>query len=413
MIKTLRRKFVLVSICSVTAVLLVIMSVVNIANYIKVNEDANRKLAILAKNDGSFKLPEKPKAPMEKQKEDFLREPNLSPETPYETRYFSVRFDSNDKITKVDIGFIAAVSGEEAESYAKKAISKNKASGFIDNYKFVISTESDEKLVIMLDCSRDLSNFRYFLLTSVLVSVLGILGVLVLVLVFSKLAVKPIVESYEKQKRFITDASHEIKTPLTIIDASTEVLEMENRENEWTQSIKNQVQRLSKLTSNLIYLSRMDEGNYELQMDTVSVSNIVAESLEPFISLAEINNKRLDIDIEEGLLLKANAAAFGELISILTDNAMTYSDDYGEIAVKLKKHNRQIILSVYNTAREIKIGNHDMLFERFYRGDESRSTETGGYGIGLSSAKAIVEAHSGKITARSDDGKSLIVTAVF
>ena len=232
-------------------------------------------------------------------------------------------------------------------------------------------------------------------------------------LLLSKRAIKPIADSYEKQKHFITDAGHELKTPLTVISASADVLEMTQGENEWTQSIRNQVVRLTELTNSLVSLARMDEHDSKLLMTDFSISDAVTESLEPFSRLASQQGKHVEMNIQKNISFDGNEESIRKLVGILIDNAIKYSGEKGEIAVTLKSVSRGPMLQMKNSVDEISKGNHDELFERFYRGDASRSSEIGGYGIGLSIAKAIVCAHKGKITARSEDGKSLLISVLL
>lgn len=232
-------------------------------------------------------------------------------------------------------------------------------------------------------------------------------------LIFSRLAVKPFAESYQKQKRFITDASHEIKTPLTIIEANTEVLNMEYGENEWLKSTSNQVKRLTKLTERLVYLSRMDEEREVLQKTDFSISDAVYEAARSFKAMAKSQNKTLNISVQPNVSYYGDESSIIRLVSLLLENAMKYSDDEGTVSLKFCTNGKNKVLSVKNTVAEIQKGKLDMLFDRFYRIDKSRNSQTGGFGIGLSVAKAIVNAHKGKITAVSADGKSIEITAVL
>lgn len=224
---------------------------------------------------------------------------------------------------------------------------------------------------------------------------------------------RPVEESYERQKRFITDASHEIKTPLTIIDANTEVLEMESGENEWTQSTRNQIKRLSYLTQQMITLSKLDEQNSIFEKSEISLSQLVCESVEMFEATAKTKNKTICARIEEDITFCGDEKAMTQLIGILLDNAIKYSGETSLIEVSLRKKGKKIYFEVCNPADNIPKGNLDILFERFYRMDSSRNSETGGTGIGLSVAKAIVTAHKGKIAAFSPDGASLKVVVEF
>ena len=396
MIKRLRRKFIAIAMVSVIAVLAVIMTAINIANFISIDSNAQERIEILSENGGKFE--EKP----------FLRgkgfgDKNLSPEMPFETRYFTVTLDSNANATEINTGKIAAVSSSAAEAYARKLYEENRESGFIENYKYARINKDGNVMYIFLDVGRELDAFYSFLTASIVISLAGSMLVFIMVLIFSSIAVRPVAQSYDKQKRFITDASHEIKTPLAIIDANAEVIEMIDGENEWTQSIRKQIKRLTALTEKLVYLSRMDEDGYKMQMESFDISQAAEDMTELFKTSSKARGITLKAETEEGLNYYGNEASIRQLISIMLDNALKYTDENGVIEVKLKAAGKNRILTFYNTVEEIEKGKLDFLFERFYRLDKSRNSETGGHGIGLSVAKAIVTAHNGKISAEYKD----------
>ncbi|MEG0895264.1 MAG: HAMP domain-containing sensor histidine kinase [Oscillospiraceae bacterium] len=255
--------------------------------------------------------------------------------------------------------------------------------------------------------------FSDFLTTSILISFLGILLVFLLVLLLSKIAMKPICESYAKQKRFITDASHEIKTPLSIISANTEVIEMENGESKWTNSTNQQIKRLTNLTNQLISLSRMEEENTQISKTDFSLSNAILETTEPFSAIAQTKNKKFEIAVSPNISYYGDEKSLRQLFSILLDNAFKYSDENGNIKVSLKKSGVKKEIIFFNTVEDISVGSHNDFFDRFYRNDTSRNSKTGGYGIGLSLAKSIVELHKGKIKAFSVDGKSFAISILL
>ena len=306
---------------------------------------------------------------------------------------------------------IAAVDESDAESYAEQIITDGIEKGFIDIYRYMVVDCDDEtggSRIIFVDCRQEIESFKNTLVYSVGVSLLGFLAVFTLVLFWSKKIFKPVAESYEKQKRFITDASHEIKTPLTIIDANTEVIEMMEGENEWTKSTRKQVARLTSLTEKLVFLSRMDEESTKLTMCEFSLSDAVLDTAEPFKAVAQTKDKKLEINVDEGISYVGDEKTIRQLISILLDNAMKYSES--SISITLKTSGRNRMITVWNTVDEstnIKKGRQDILFERFYRADSSHNSKTGGFGIGLSAAYAIVRAHKGRISARSEDGRSI------
>ena len=410
MIKKLQRRVVIIAVSSVAAVLLVIMGAILITNYSEIVSDADSTILMLEQNDGSY--PKFEEGSFGNNNTDRPKQ-GMSPEAQFETRFFSVNLNEEGKTISTNTGSIAAVATDEAIEYAEKIYESGTEKGFLGVYRYSVSKTDKGTMVLFLDCSRSLDIFYRFVRASLAVSAVGILGVFVLMLLFSKRAIKPIADSYAKQKHFITDASHELKTPLAVINANTEVIEMTQGDSEWTQSIKNQVLRLTELTNSLVSLARMDEHDSKLLMTDFSISDAVIESIEPFARLAAQQGKTLVSKIQSNISFGGNEESIRKLVGILTDNAIKYSGEKGEISVTLKSSSKGTVLQMKNSVDEIAKGSHDELFERFYRVDASRSSEISGYGIGLSIAMAIVNAHKGKITARSEDGKSLIISVLF
>lgn len=452
MMGRLRRKFVLVAMVSVTLVLGGMIAAINVANYINVCSRADERLDLLAQGGGAFPQDMNVDAPVDREVDEQdagdqsagdqgagdqgasdqgagdqgddgsrpeLRTRTLhSPEMPFETRYFTVVLDEGSAAVSVDTGQIAAVTKEQAVSYARELAQKGSSSGFWDEYRYLAvdmdrstSSDSSQVMYIFLDCTRDLDSFNSFLAMSVGISALGWLLVLALVVVLSRFAVKPVVEGYEKQKRFVTDASHEIKTPLAVIQASNEVLEIEHGEDEWTKSIRDQVERLGSLTEHLVFLARMDEGTTTLDVDEMSLSAVVEDAAELFRPVAESRGKRISADIASGVECRGDRVAISQLMELLLDNATRYALDGSVIGVRLAQKGRQREIEVSNTCDILPQGDLDRLFERFHRDDSSRSTQTGGSGVGLSVVRAIAEAHGG--TARAyRRGEDVIVFTV-
>ena len=419
MIKKLRIKFIAVSMLSLALVLLVILGVINWMSYRKTVSDADAILSVLASNQGMFpqRMPPKEgeasrKEPLENSTMDSesLRKHGFSDETPYESRFYSVLMDEMGQVLSIDTGKIAAVDQTTATKYAQEVWSSGKERGFWEQYRFLCSTEANGVRVIFLDCGRSLSSFRTVLLASAAISLLGLLAVLVLLILFSRRIVPPVAESYEKQRRFITDAGHEIKTPLTIIGADADLLELERGENEWLSDIKRQVMRLTGLTNDLIYLSRMDEERPQLQRIEFPLSDVTEEVVQSFQGPAKAQHKELAMDIQPLLSFTGDEKAIRQLVSILLDNAVKYSPEGGEISVRLEKEGRFLKLTVSNiTVQPMEKDKLNHLFDRFYRMDQSRNSSTGGYGLGMSIAHSIVAVHKGKIRADSPSENILTV----
>ena len=427
MIRDLRKKFILVAMLSTLVVLTAIMGVVNISNYKEMLDRADDMTALLIRfpeepADENSEIPDKPDDTKRTNNETDTQTPPEKPqgdrehysvETPFETRYFTVTADEDGEITDCDLERIAAVDEDTAEEYAKKISTKSGETGFEGIYRYRVTETEDGVKYVFLDCRREISNFRTVLVTTVSVSLLGLAAVLVLVVIFSRMVFRPVEESIQKQKRFITDASHELKTPLTIIDANTEVLEMESGESQWTKSTRKQIQRLTGLVQQLVTLSRLDEEKGLQDIAEFNLSEAIADGVQPYEALAQTKGKNLVLEIEKNIFYAGDEKSVRQLTGILMDNAVKYSSEKGNIRLILKKKGKKILLEVYNDADELPQGKLDVLFERFYRLDSSRNSGTGGSGIGLSVAKAIVQAHKGKITAENKNGKGLTITILL
>lgn len=407
MIKKLRRKLIAVAMLSLFLVLLIIVGTVNVLNYNKLIKEADSTLSILMDNNGIFPKPDMHSGGVG----DFFK--GMSPEKPYETRYFSVLMNDDGTVNSVDTGRIAGTDTDKAIEYAKEVSKSGRTSGFIQDYRYAVKSADKGVRIIFLYCQRELENFRSVLIISSAISVCGMLAVFVLLLFFSGRIVKPVSESYEKQKRFITDAGHEIKTPLTIIDADADIIEMEHGESEWLSDIKKQTRRLTMLTNDLIYLAKMEENSGSVNKLEFPLSDMVEETAESFKSLAISRSKTFTYTIQPLLPYVGDEKALRQLVSILLDNAIKYSDENGNISVTLSAQGRGIRLEVFNTCTSMPKSSTSQLFERFYRSEESHNSQTGGYGIGLSVAKAIVDAHKGRITASTKDEHSLTVTVLL
>lgn len=415
MIKKLRIKLIAISMFSVILVLLVIMGCINLISYCHMVNEADNVLDFLAENNGRF--------PMIGEIFDFDAETDeMSLEMARTSRYFWVKVTENGDVLEVDVSEIAAVNQDTAAQYARQILESGRKRGFVDSYRFLVVDDNDADKgnaenriqIIFLDCWRSLSNFQTFLFSCLWVSLLGLVAVLCLVFLLSGWMIRPVIESYKKQRQFITDAGHEIKTPLTIIDADADILEMELGENEWLQDIQKQVKRMTMLTNDLIYLSRMEEQQEQMQMIDFPFSDLVEEVVQFFQTLAKAQNKTFTSSIQPMLSLCGDERSLRQLLSVLLDNALKYSDEGGRISLTLEKQGQSLRLSVFNTTSQPVDRQHtERLFNRFYRGDQSRNSKIGGYGIGLSIAAAVTANHKGRISAATQDGKSLTITVVL
>ena len=448
MISKLKRRFIILAMTSLTVLIAVIVAGMNIINYNTVVSNADNTLEMLSDNHGRLPLffgdafdelfdePDADYDDIEAGTGDYAGRSGMgsragkapggfSRDEAEETRFFTALVNEENEAVWIDTTRIYAVDSDQAGEFAQSAASSGEEKGFIGEYRYKVTTEGDMTRITFLDCGRVLEAYREFLRTSLIISIAGLLAVFVIICYFSGRIVRPVAESYEQQKRFITDAGHEIKTPLAIIKANIDLMKMDLEDaaadeelsgslNESLDDIDGQVDRLTDLTNDLVYLSRMEEAENTLTMTEVPVSDIISETAESFLPVAQERKKTLSIEVTPMLSVQGSTKELEKLASILIENALKYSPEGDDISIKLTKEGKHAVFEVRNKAAS-PLTDEDLehVFDRFYRADKSRNSAAGGHGIGLSMASAIVSAHSGKIRARSGDGTEFIVTAVI
>ncbi len=406
MIRRLKLKFIILSMTTLLVMLTAIVASMNIISYNSIAAEADQIVSVLSENKGKFPEPHK--------KEQSTMLEHMSPEIPYESRYFWVLMDTSGNIVQAETSKITSVSTADAIDFAKEINNNDKKSGFISFYRYNVSQENNNMRITFLDCRRDLDSFNSFRSASIAMAAAGYVIVFFVIIFFSGRIVRPVAEIYSKQKRFITDAGHEIKTPLAIINANADILEMEYGENESISDIKDQIKKLSDLTNELICLARMEESGNSIIMSDINISNIAKETIHEFKAPAQMKNIEFFCNIQPELTMKGEKKAISQLFSVLIDNSIKYAPENSIISVDLRKENKVLSLHILNISKT-PINSNELthVFDRFYRPDLSRSNETGGYGIGLSIAKVIVNSHKGRIRAWTPDGKSFHITITF
>lgn len=323
-------------------------------------------------------------------------------------RYFTVLLDENGELVNtVGNPYVDSqtMTPQKATALAEQLFAQNKKSGYKGTFRFDTMSKNDGRtLYLFIDCKENFQRAGIVLKITLIVGLSGLLMVLFLTLFFSKIVLKPIEESYAKQKRFITDASHELKTPLTVIAASAEVIEMEGNGSEWTESIKEECKRLAELTQKLVFLAKMEESDGLNKKMEFCISDAVEEEGKVFLPVCQAQNKRLIASVQPAITYNGDEQLIRRMVALLVDNAVKYSAPETYVEIMLEEVNKKIVLKISNPSKSTKDGNLDLLFERFYRADESHNSATGGHGIGLSVVKAIVDAHKGKITAKCENG---------
>ena len=411
MINKLKRKFIVLATVFMLVLMAALLLIMNGVNYHEVVAESDRILDVLSQPDAPFlndrQPPEKPE-----QFDGFIPR-GMSPEVPYESRFFVASVSADGEILQTDASRIISVDDETAEAYIRSAMSSKKERGFLDQFRFSKTSGESGTQVLLLDCGRRLDSFRTFLWISVIVGLFGCVVVFLAFVFTAGRIVAPIAESYEKQKRFISDAGHEIKTPLTIINANVDLLELDGEKEELTE-IRQQTQRLTTLTNHLVQLSKMEEAAHTLQKVELPFSDLVTETANEFRAPAASKQLDFRMQIMPNVTVSGAPEALRQLISILLENAVKYAPEGGALTIELSVHKKAAVLSIRNTAAE-KMEEKDLphVFDRFYRTDTSRNSQTGGHGIGLSIAKAITNAHDGSITASTTDGSDFCVTVTL
>ena len=402
MIYRLQKRFILICTVSVLTVIALVFGVILVLNISSMNRNMDMLADRVSEGGGRFPgsfgemMPHDKKPPRNEQNFDFI-----TPETPFSTRHFTVFFDKEGKVDQTFIESIYAIDEDTAIEYAKKVMDDGKERGWISNYRYKVFSSEMGYGVVFVDGSMS----RSTLMQTTMIAGFVLLGcaalVLILIFLLSKKAVKPIAESYEKQKQFVTDANHELKTPLTLILANLDIAEAELGKNEWLDDIRSEGHRMAELVNQLVSLSRMDEEGQQMNITEVSFGDLVADTVSEFEPLAKDRGKALTASIDKEITYLGDEALLHRLVGILMDNAIKYCDQGGEINVMLHR-GRRIVLTVENTYAAVSELELNRLFDRFYRADKARKF-TGGYGVGLSMAKAIIEKHKGEITAYKKD----------
>lgn len=414
MIKRLKRKFIILATVSMLALMTLLVLIMNAVNFTSVVKESNAVLDVLSQSGTLFfdgkTPPERPRG-----SEKSFIPPGMSPEVPYESRFFTVSVSADGEIKDSDFSQIISVDENEVKDYVEKAVNHRGERGFIGQFRYSKQRVSDDEIrITFLDCGRKLDAFYSFLWTSLAVGFLGCVIVFVAFLFVSGRIVKPISEAYEKQKMFISDAGHEIKTPLTIINANLDLIEDDFPEVEEFSEIRQQTVRLKELTNNLVFLSKMEETEKVIEKSEFRLTDAAIEIARNFIPLAEAQAKEYSFSIQPDVLCVGSESEIRKLLGILLDNAFKYSPGGGSVGLKLRTNRSSAVITVENaTVETVKPQTLPLVFERFYRTDSSRNSEMGGHGIGLSIAKAITEAHAGSIRAETSDGNDFRITVIL
>lgn len=429
MIKTLRRSFIVTAMTAVTVLLLVLLGGINLVNAYSLRQENRVLLDQLCESllfapaqegftpDGAFPgedgavpsdLPElgdeargtlNPGGfPMHERRLRGFMQQEIGEDQRRSALFFTVAVNSDGVPESARLNNISSITEDEALALAA-GIDPGCDSGSVGAYLWQrgYSRDGGSTLTFLYTGSARSTMLR--------MAVLSLLGgaiawglMLLFVMALARRSIQPIAENMERQKRFVTDAGHELKTPLAIILANTEAMELRQGESKYSRNIRAQVERLTGLTQNLLALARADESRVVESAEDIDFSELTAAAARPFQEPAEVRNQTLVTDIAPGVHVRGSRQQLEQLLNILLDNAVKYCQAEGTIRVGLKKEGGKALLRVRNTVADQSVP-AERLFDRFYRADESRSTKTGGFGIGLSAARAIAESHRAKLTA--------------
>lgn len=399
MIKVLQKKFVFTAMIAVSILLFILLGIINVVNIVMVRTETDKTLAMISEADGNFDHIQPP--PNATPPLDFRIEPKDERDKFLSSNFFIVRLNGNGQIVFTDVSRTSLVDETSAEELALRVLGEGTSAGKAGKYRYQISSSrmGNETVIVFLDTSEEILSYVRVLFLSGGIGIVCWILMLFMVMFLSKKAIRPIVENIERQKQFVTNAGHEIKTPLAIILANTEAMELYNGENKWSKNIREQTVRLNGLMKNLLFLAKMDESAAEIIKTEISLSELVSENVRVFAESLNLRGIILQTEIQPNVIIKANKEQMSQLISILLDNASKYTNDSGTVIVSLQKGDKRIKLLIKNSCEKLLDTPPDKMFDRFYRDDKARTQKTGGYGIGLSVARSIVEANKGSITA--------------
>ncbi|MCI5640646.1 MAG: HAMP domain-containing histidine kinase [Lachnospiraceae bacterium] len=403
--KKLRLKMIGIVFASVVAAFTVLAVVLIVCFNTYKNNQADQITEMISENNGT--VPQlKDYEEQQKKQQSIERYFNqYNEDSSYRTRFFRIFLDDDKEVTDVDMDHIAAVDKTKAVRMTKIAMLRKASVGNVGVYRYRKEEENGEVTsIIFLDCRENQSFYQLAVTITVGSSALLTLLITVIFAIASKHAVRPFEINSRRQKQFITDASHELKTPLAIISANAEVLQYKGDGNEWTQNIIDQTKHMGKLINQLLVLAKLDEVQEKSEKQEVDLKMLLEETVKPFEEVAEQKNVSLKLHPEEEVKIRVNREQIGQLISILTENAAKYVNEGGKIVWRLSKTQHGAVMVVKNTTEKELPSDTKRLFDRFYRSDSSRSSKTGGQGIGLSIAKKIVDSHKGTISVKAGDG---------
>lgn len=420
MINKLRRRIILINMALIGVVILGIFTAVNINNYsnsvMNMERGLNQILDKGGRNPMDDSLPPEEMDGFNEEGKGFrFKKDGMRDEAPMQiTSYITVTVDSSGTVLSKEESNVT-MDDDDLAACVKLATGK---SGQIGEYRlmYVVHETMNEKQIAFADNSSIYSSLQSSLLISLALFIVSLGVIFGISLFLSNLAVKPVKKAWEQQKQFVADASHELKTPLTVILANNNIMmsHTESRvkdERQWLESTQEEAKHMKQLIDEMLFLAKSDAGTEKIQLTDVNFSEQVEGCTLNFEPVAFEKDVLIDAEIDENVILHGNSTQLNQLVHILVDNAVKYADNGTDITVKLKKHGDYASFSVNNHGNEMSPEDMEHIFDRFYRAEKSRTTK--GYGLGLSIAQRIVQSMNGKLHVESNKENGTTFTAEF
>lgn len=411
MIQKLKIKFIAINMLLVSIVLCVTFITISVSTYQRLRNNSYMALESSFSREKDW--------PKKDLGDSFDMNPIANKKPSMNHILFTVLLDSNNNIVEV-FGENIEISDEVLTDLISYCIKNSKTTDTIPqaDIRYMMQTTSDKTEIAFYDLSADKDIMSNLIQNFLLVGVGSLAAFYLISLYLAKWTLKPVEKSWEQQRQFIADASHELKTPLTVILANTDILSAHKEDtlqnqSKWLDYIKAEATRMSILVNDLLFLAKSDSSRNTMVLSKINFSDLVWSVFLPFESIAYETKKNLQSDIASDIYLEGDEGKLKQLVMIFLDNANKYTDKMGTIKLKLKQKQDKIYLEVINSGNPISADDLPRLFERFYRADESRARECGGYGLGLSIAKNIVDMHHGKIMVTSSIASGTTFAVIF
>lgn len=406
MFKKLRKRFLILNLIIISVMMMFSFASIYLVTYNNVYEDIN---AELHKTSDFFRKPNRSSIQLQPKLDDSRPAPEADMYPSLQrSASFSLTTDNQWNITA-----ILSMYDTDMEFYAKAykaALSQGRDIGHFklddNHWAYIVQPAFEGYSITFIDITSQQSYLTNLVYTFLVAALVMLIIIFFISSFFANRSIKPVEEAFDKQKQFIADASHELKTPLAVINTNVDVLLSNNEDtienqSKWLHYIKSECERMTKLTNDLLYLAQMDYSDTKMIFTGFNISEAIENAILTMEAVFYESQISLNYEIEPSLTVSGNKEQIRQVVMILLDNALKYTNPKGAIDVSLKKRSSDIVLSVTNTGDGIPEEHIERIFDRFYRTDKSRTRKHGGYGLGLAIAKVIVEQHKGRIYAKS------------